>query len=298
MSLFSRLLGRPDVPPVPVVRPTVELRAAPGTAPAPDLGIVTGMATDTGCVREINEDAIRVLRHDAQPGQPLLVAVCDGMGGHEGGEVASRLAMEALMAGTASEDPDAHAVLTRAVQAANTAVFTAADREPRLRGMGTTCTVLHVHRGMAACAHVGDSRCYMLRDGELFLMTEDHSAVMDMVRRGLITRDEARTHPEKNVISRALGSHRTVEVTRWPQVLQLRAGDQFLLCSDGLYDLVSDEAILAAMLEHAPQAACDALVEQARANGGFDNISVAILAVRPLPAPGSDVKATRVVEAT
>lgn len=282
MSILSRLFSRS---PAEVVRPTTELRAAPG-----GLRIVTGVATNVGCVRAINEDAIRIAQSATSP-DTMLIVVCDGMGGHEGGEVASHLAMESLLAGLNATERDGHALLVRATEAANTAVFAAADREPRLRGMGTTCTAVLIRQGMAYCAHVGDSRCYMIRDDDLLLMTEDHSAVMELVRKGAITREEARSHPDKNVISRALGSHRRVEVTHWPQALRLRAGDRLMLCSDGLYDLVTDEVVRGVVLSLGPQEACDRLVELAREAGGFDNISVAVIEVAVEP---REVRTTRV----
>ncbi len=259
--------------------------------------VQTGIATDTGCVREVNEDAIAVIRPagtEALAAQGVLAVVCDGMGGHEAGEVASRLAMEAYTRTAVNQADDCHVLLARAMEAANRAVVDAASREPRLKGMGTTCTAILLRRGVAWCAHVGDSRCYLLRDGELFLMTEDHSAVMELVRRGEITAAQARNHPEKNVISRALGSRHDVPVTTWPQPMVVRPGDRFVLCSDGLYDLVSDDEIRDLVQAGQPQEACDNLVALARSHGGYDNISVAILAMGD--GPSRPVRPTRAVE--
>ncbi len=288
---FSRLFGsrRPAAP--PGVRPTLELSALAGGSATPEQRIVSGVATDPGCVREINEDAIQVVGPDGPPERGVLAVVCDGMGGHEAGEVASRLALDAYVRIALEPSRDPHLLLARAMEAANAAVIDAAQREPKLRGMGTTCTALLLRQGMAYCAHVGDSRCYMWRDHEFFLMTEDHSAVMELVRRGEITLEQARTHPDKNVISRALGSQRNVPVTTWPTPLLVRPGDQFLVCSDGLYDMVSDASIAATLAERAPQEACDRLVALARDGGGLDNVSVAVLSMAAA-APG----ATRVVE--
>jgi protein phosphatase len=289
---FSRLFGR-----TPAVRPTMEL-SVPGPGPvaaAPGSRLMTALATDPGCVREVNEDAVTVVRPDTEGGldRGVLAVVCDGMGGHEAGEVASRLAIEAYVRCALDKAKDPHMLLARAMEAANAAVIEAAEREPRLKGMGTTCTALLLRNGLAYCAHVGDSRCYMFRDGELFLMTEDHSAVMELVRKGMLTLEEARHHPDKNVISRALGSVRNVPVTTWPTPLLVRPGDQFLVCSDGLYDMLSDNEIRDVMAVAAPQDACDSLVARARASGGFDNISVAILSMQ---SPATAPRATRVVE--
>lgn len=256
-----------------------------------------GWKTDPGCVREINEDSMRVVRPSATADlatHGVLAVVCDGMGGHEAGEIASRLALEAFLRCAAAGDRDPGALLVRCVEAGNAAVFDAAQRDTRLAGMGTTCTGLLVRGGVAWCAHVGDSRCYMVRNGEIFLMTEDHSAVMELVRRGVISREEARHHPEKNVISRALGSHRRVAVSTWPRPMALRPGDRFLVCSDGLYDLVEDGEICQVLETHEAQGACETLVLMARDRGGHDNISVAVLS---LPgAEPSQVRETRVLE--
>ena len=187
--------------------------------------------------------------------------------------------METIVKRFEEDDRDAATSLVKAVQAANRAVFDSAAGSPRLRGMGTTCTALVLRGGLAYCAHVGDSRLYLVRGGEIFLMTQDHSAVMELVRRGVIRFEEARHHPDRNVISRALGSHREVEISAWPQPFAVSAEDSFLLCSDGLYDLVDEADLLAAVTGHAPQVACDRLVAMARERGGPDNISVAVLSM-------------------
>jgi len=283
----------------PPLRGTLELKQVPGEQ-APELRLEAGLASDPGCVREINEDTLRIIRptsSDALAKRGVLAVVCDGMGGHEAGEIASRLAVEAIVKRFEEDTGDTGAMLVKAVQGANRAVFDSAAQTPRLKGMGTTCTALVLHRGLAWCAHVGDSRLYLVRAGEIFLMTEDHSAVMELVRRGVISRDEARHHPDKNVISRALGSHRDVTVTAWPQPFAVQAGDSFVLCSDGLYDLVGDDDLLATVLGTHPQVACDRLVSLARERGGYDNVSVAVLNMRAAndltPVP---VRETRALE--
>lgn len=269
---------------------------------SPELRVEAGVATDTGCVRTVNEDALRVVRPtdaDVMTQRGVLAVVCDGMGGHEAGEVASALALETIINRLDQDNRELPQDLVRAVQAANRAIFDTARENPRLQGMGTTCCVLQMRGGMAYCAHVGDSRCYLIRGNELFVMTEDHSAVMDLVRRGIITLEDARTHPDKNVISRALGSHRDVEVSAWTHPFIVQPGDTFLLCSDGLYDLVDDELIRVTVGTgdvHA-QVACDRLIALARERGGHDNISVAILRMRAADSSAVAVGATRVIEA-
>jgi serine/threonine protein phosphatase PrpC/predicted Ser/Thr protein kinase len=240
--------------------------------------VVIGTATDTGCVREGNEDSIRVVRPPDEIKDGLLAVVCDGMGGHAAGETASRLAVEVVVAGYA-RNADPGESLAQSVRDANRVVYDAAQQDAALAGMGTTCTAIVLKEGRAWCSHVGDSRCYLLRDGQIFLMTEDHSAVMAMVREGSLTRDDARHHPDKNVISRALGSHRDVEVSSWPRPFVVRPGDRFLLSSDGLHDLLSDNQILELAANLPPYLACERLIDLARENGAPDNVSVILLAI-------------------
>jgi serine/threonine protein phosphatase PrpC len=243
--------------------------------------IIVGIATDPGCVRQENEDTIRVIRYSAESrnGAGLLAIVLDGMGGHAAGEVASRVAADELEREFTDSTGDAGEALVNAIRAANRAVIAAAKTSPDLAGMGTTCTALVVRQGLAWCAHVGDSRCYLVRDDEIFLMTEDHSAVMAMVRDGSLSLEQARQHPDKNVISRALGSRLEVEVTTWPRPFVVRPGDRFFLCSDGLYDVVGDDELRDVVRSLDPLGACERLVALAKEHGAPDNVSVAVLAV-------------------
>lgn len=241
--------------------------------------LVVGSRTDTGCVREGNEDSFCVVRPDPGSAHPFLVAVCDGMGGHAAGETASSLATSVLVNHYHRDAGDPGRALAEAVRTANRIIHDAANSDGELAGMGTTCTALVISSGRAWCAHVGDSRCYLVRDQGILLMTEDHSSVMELVREGAISASEARHHPDKNVILRALGSHRTVEVATWPQPFPLDPGDRLLLCSDGLYDVVTDDDILAITNGSAPQDACDRLVALALERGAPDNVTVVIVAV-------------------
>lgn len=272
------------------------------TRVAVELRVEAGVATDPGCVRTTNEDSLRVIRPAdgadvAQHG--VLAVVCDGMGGHEAGEVASALAMETIVQRFQADDRPLPQSLVKAIEAANRAIHDAVGANPKLRGMGTTCCALVLRGGSAYCAHVGDSRCYLIRGGEVFLMTEDHSAVMDMVRRGMISREEASHHPDRNVISRALGSHYRVEVSAWLQPFAVQPDDAFLLSSDGLHDLVNEHEIgelVGGGAVHA-QVACDRLVAIARDRGGPDNISVAILRMRSEGSTHKSISETRTVVA-
>lgn len=232
-----------------------------------------GSATDVGMVRENNQDALLV----AAP----LFAVADGMGGHRGGEVASATALEILAStfGSSTSRQD----LVEAVRRANAKVWDKAQLDDDLRGMGTTLTALakvHDETGneQIVVANVGDSRTYLLREGEISQLTSDHSFVEEMIRAGEITAEEAEVHPKRNIVTRALGVEPTVDA----DVIDLQpvVGDRLLLCSDGLTREVTDAQIAATLRQlKNPEEAARELVNMAKSNGGHDNITVVIVDV-------------------
>jgi protein phosphatase len=230
--------------------------------------LVVGAATDVGRVREGNEDAYLV------DGTMGLVAVADGMGGHRGGEVASATALEALRAAVSAGRP-----LRDAVEDANRAVFEKASIDDSLRGMGTTLTAATLAAGdTLLVGHVGDSRAYLLRDGELRQVTTDHSLVEELVRDGRLTPDEAAVHPQRSIITRALGVDASVDVDVYP--VGLAPGDVLLFCSDGLTGMLQPDLIAAELRrEEDPARAATKLVDAANAAGGEDNITVVVVAV-------------------
>lgn len=230
-----------------------------------------GAATHVGQLREANQDRYLVLDG--------LFAVADGMGGHRGGEVASSQAVDTLRDTMTSPSADA---LVQAVVAANLAVFGRGLQEPELQGMGTTLVVLALlDRGGASVlgvANVGDSRAYLLADGGLSQLTEDHSLVETMVRQGQLTQAEAENHPRRNILTRALGIEPELEVDLWE--VRPASGDRFLLCSDGLFNELSDDQITGTLRRLAnPQEAADELVRLANEHGGRDNITVVLVDV-------------------
>jgi len=267
----------------------------------PKYEIAASLLSDVGCVREVNEDCIRFV----QPGDPkvvakkgMLVLVCDGMGGHSAGEVASNKAIDVISRVYYEENGEMQSALKKAFNQASREIFAMSEKDEALKGMGTTCTALVLKNGSALAAHVGDSRLYLIRNGGIYVMTEDHSEVMEMVKRGLISLEEARHHPDKNVILRAIGSHSQVEVSTWDEPMPVREGDRFLLCSDGLYDLVEDEEIKTEVEKAEPQGACESLIALAKERGGHDNISVGIIAIKPIAeAEEKPVRETREMEA-
>ncbi|MCA1849727.1 MAG: Stp1/IreP family PP2C-type Ser/Thr phosphatase [Acidobacteria bacterium] len=262
-----------------------EKKASKGSgALKPRLDVVVSVQSDKGCVREGNEDsAVHVKPDDPAVLQSKgsLIIVADGMGGHASGEVASQMAVEVVNSIYYQAGNDASQALAVAIREANRRIYAASQKDEKLRGMGTTCTALVLQNGSAYAAHVGDSRLYMVRDGKIYLMTEDHSMVMEMVKRGMITMEEARHRADKNVILRALGTAPEVEVSTWEEPLPVKEGDQYLLCSDGLYDLIEDEEIKQALVSAPdPQAACESLIALAKERGGHDNITVAVASIR------------------
>ena len=234
--------------------------------------------TDTGRQRRANEDSLLAR-------SPLFV-VADGMGGAQAGEVASRIAVEFFQSGIddASEPELALATLTRA---ANSRIHERSHTNAEQAGMGTTLTAVYVGAEEVAIAHVGDSRAYCLRDGELLRLTDDHSLVDELLRQGRLTPEEAVEHPQRSVITRALGPEDTVEVDT--RSFHARAGDVYLLCSDGLTTMLSEEQIAALLLAGETLSdAGQALIAAANAAGGRDNITVVLLrleeaAGRPQP---------------
>jgi protein phosphatase len=213
-----------------------------------------------------------------------LYAVADGMGGHAAGEVASRLAVEALAdlatdaAPLTADDPDRAAELLRnALRDGHQRICHSVAEHEEWRGMGTTVVALLLLESRAIIAHVGDSRAYLWRDGRLQRLTSDHSWVNEQVQLGLLTDEEAHRHPWRNIITRALGNQPDVEVelTQHP----IHGGDLYLLCSDGLNSMLADDEIAAALGSQAndPASACRELVERANARGGEDNITVIVL---------------------
>ncbi|MEZ5403569.1 MAG: PP2C family serine/threonine-protein phosphatase [Bryobacteraceae bacterium] len=251
----------------------------------PPLMIRTGLRSDPGCERDINEDTGRIYAPadpDALGRKGVLAVVADGMGGHEAGEVASRLAVETIGKNYYDGHPDPPTALRVAFQKANSEILMRGQEDPKLSGMGTTCTALAIlSGGQAFIGHVGDSRSYLIRGGGIYHLTEDDSQVMELVRRGLLSLEEARNHEDRNILLRALGRKSGVSVSAWEKSMSVTPGDCFVLCTDGLHDLIADEEIMSAATEKSPDEACQSLVDLARFRGGFDNITVAILAVAP-----------------
>jgi serine/threonine protein phosphatase PrpC len=233
--------------------------------------------SDIGLLRDKNEDAFWCGGGDGWH----LALVADGMGGHQAGEVASRLAVQvvtSLIQELACKSPvhvSWQEELVAAVKRANQEVFTVARSDPRLAGMGTTLTVLLVQGRRYVLAHVGDSRAYRLRQGKLEVLTEDHSLVQELVNQGSLDMADARVHPQRHVLTRALGTEPTLAVDGGSGTLL--PGDAFLLCTDGLTNAVPDNEILSILSQHTQPTAVEELIRLANKRGGRDNITVVLL---------------------
>ena len=256
--------------------------------------------TDVGRKRKHNEDAYAL---DVNEG---LFIVADGMGGHAAGEVAAKITVETIgefIAATRQKEEATwpfrydHKLqfnsnrLAIAIEKANERVMAAVAAQPWLKGMGTTVVAGLLNEKTLSLAHVGDSRAYLYRDGTLTRLTDDHSWVHEQVTAGILTEEEAKSHPLKNVVTRALGGGPSVSPDL--QELTFQAGDEFIFCSDGLTTMLSDEEIHSSVDgEREPQSLCRKLVDTANERGGVDNITVVVVRVPEATGPKTKVAAS------
>lgn len=254
-------------------------------------------ATHPGVVRAVNQDAWG--RFDDPVRCEILIVVADGLGGHLGGEEASRLAVSIVGDHVFAGPGEPPTRLRAAIEEANAGVLEASREDPRLDGMGTTVVALLLAEdGRSYVAHVGDSRAYRHRAGCLEPLTEDHSLVATLVREGLLGEVEARTDPRRNQILRALGVRHELEVDVAP--VELQPGDAYLLCSDGLHGLIDDDAIRRLIDgTRRPETAVERLIEAANAAGGTDNVTCVLAQVPdPMASDGLRAAASRLIEST
>lgn len=245
----------PEAPAVP--------QEAPPEKPKP---IEVAARTDIGKVRSSNQDAL--VEGD------MLWGVADGMGGHNGGETASTGARDGLLALLEGKQPSLDGLRT-SIQTVNHRLFLQQKDNEQLSGMGTTLTLLWFSDHYVYIGHVGDSRAYLLRDGQFRQITNDHSLVAELVRSGHLTSKQAEKHPMRNVITRAVGTEETIDVDLL--VEERHKGDIWLVCSDGLHGQVTDHSLEAVLSMNAPHVAADLLMESALTSGGSDNISLVVL---------------------
>jgi protein phosphatase len=226
--------------------------------------------THRGLVRRTNEDAYLVM--------PPMFAVADGLGGLAAGEVASGLAIDVLAGGPQPPDPTALVALFRE---ASVRIRVAASEDERLTGMGTTCTAMVLSNERAEIAHVGDTRAYLVRNGTLRLLTQDHSLAQELVRVGRLSESEAAAHVSRNTLTRALGTPGELDVDRASS--DLLRGDRLLLCSDGLTGSVPDDRVAMSLVGDSPGEAADRLIGLALDAGGPDNVTVIVIDIQDPP---------------
>ena len=241
--------------------------------------------TDVGCQRENNEDSLLYWEPAGDKEfrrKGRLAVIADGMGGYEGGQEASRLAVETVREiydRVFQDDPQA--ALLEAFAAAHERIQDYAERHPMFHGMGTTCTALVVCERELYFAHVGDSRLYLVRGAHISRLTRDHSYVGRLVESGLVRAEDAEKHPQRHILTAALGIGREVEVDHAEHSMALQDSDDLLLCTDGLWGVMTEEEIVTAVSGSAPAKSCAALVKLARQRGGPDNITLQVLRILP-----------------
>jgi protein phosphatase len=247
-------------------------------------GIEVSVQSDIGCLRQNNEDSFGYWEPEDDQQflrKGRLAVVADGMGGYEGGQEASRLAVETLLEvyrDFGGDDPQA--ALAEALQAAHEQIRQYSFAHPELRGMGTTCTAAAIVQDALYYVHVGDTRLYLIRDGQITRVTRDHSYVGRLVESGMISAEEAETHPQRNILTAALGTNPDLIMDSPGRPEPLRPEDVLLICSDGLWGQVRDSEILDAVENKSAEQAGRKLIELARERGGPDNITVEILRLR------------------
>ena len=236
--------------------------------------------TDVGCQRERNEDAFAFWQpadFGDRDRKGRLAVIADGMGGYEGGYEASRIAVETVCDVYANTAGTPQALLVNAVQSAHGRIRDFARQHPKLIGMGTTCTAACVVRSHLYFAHIGDSRLYLIRDGKISRLTRDHSYVGRLIESGLLAQSDAEAHPQRHILTAALGIGEEVTPDSPLRPLPLENGDVLLLCTDGLWGLLSDEELRDLASHNDPAPACQELVSLARDRGAPDNVTVQVM---------------------
>ncbi len=248
-----------------------------------------GVKSDKGMVREINEDSYKII--SGYPGIPSAFIVADGMGGHNSGEIASKLAVDFISnyilssPSSFTAEKDIPSAISHMIEKANSSIYNSSMEHANNYGMGTTLTVAVECSGVAAgcgkklyIGHIGDSRAYVVRHSGIERITTDHSFIEELIKSGSLTREEAENHPKKNIITRALGCVESIESDIY--ISDIMENDIFIICTDGLTNMLGEDVIKKMAQEFDnPQEACDRMVEAANKNGGNDNITVVVIRI-------------------
>lgn len=234
----------------------------------------------TGLVREKNEDSFSIIT--GQSGIPVVLVIADGMGGHNSGEIASKMAVDHIssrileMPSNPAMEDSILEFISRLMEEANTRIYSLSSKKGANYGMGTTLITAVAFENKLFIGHAGDSRVYLIRNGRIERITTDHSLIEELVRTGTLSRSEADNHPRKNIITRAVGCNESIQIDTYK--CDIYDDDIFILCTDGLTNMLSeDEIVEVAESAPSPEAACEELVDRANKNGGEDNITVIIL---------------------
>ena len=250
------------------------------TAMLPEMDYKAVAMTDVGAVRSNNEDNLVFIRpfdEDIRRKQGFLALVADGMGGHNSGEIASQMAADIVARHYYDHHDSVLNCLETAFDTANKAIFQKAGRDASLKGMGTTCTAVVLLNHQIYLGHVGDSRAYLLKNNRMIQLTKDHTYVQHLLDSGQITYEESLDHPQKNVITRAMGTSSALRADFFQHEVSFEADDKLLVCSDGLYEYFGPEEMKGILQEQSAADAASHFIELAKKRGGHDNISVLIV---------------------
>jgi len=289
MGWINNLLGNKN-------KPVASERRSDSIEPGDIKAVVV---SDLGNIRTNNEDMglfFKIADENTLREKGYMLIVADGMGGHQAGEVASRMATDIVCREYYNQNNSTvEKSLEKALTLANKTIFEKASSQTAFQGMGTTCTVLVVIDQDVYYAHVGDSRAYIQKSGSIMQITQDHTYVQQLVNSGDITAAEAAEHPKRNILTNAMGTKAELRIDTGKSKYNLENNDRLLLCSDGLYDYLNDEELNKILIENGIKNAASAMVGQAKARGGHDNITV-VLAERKKSNEETELKSTRDVE--
>ncbi|GAB3698381.1 Stp1/IreP family PP2C-type Ser/Thr phosphatase [Spirosoma flavus] len=301
-NLIKRLFGQNDPASLPETVESVIEPAGVSTIATGD-AVSTGevnavVVSDLGNVRQNNEDTglfVRLADEGIRRTKGYLLLVADGMGGHLAGEVASQMAAELVSREYFQHNETIEKNLARAFQIANRQIFEEARLHDTFRGMGTTCTAIVVHEQQLYFAHVGDSRAYLFKNGQLIQITQDHTYIQELLRKGDISPEAAASHPERNVLTQAMGTKANVQIDLGRCILPFDNGDRLMLCSDGLYEYCVEADFVSLLQQQSLHDAANELVNLAKSRGGHDNITI-VLAERIMADEAPSPKETREID--